>query len=469
MELLIKAVKNNEIDIVKSYLDNGFNINKKNKKGNTILMYQSSIDMMRLLINYGIDVNLKNKLGMTSLMYEVIKGDCVEKIQLLIRSGANIHLKNNDKNTLLMLSLKNGNMNIIKLFNHIKINIKNKNGYNAFMYAVLHNKPNVMEHMEWLLSRGAYINTSNKKGVTPLIISIRNQNIEIVSWLLQHGANVNKKCKRRSPLTYAVSYDNIDIVKLLLAYNAKGKNTLKYAVDNNKYENVKLLLEYECSVQSVCNAFMMAIKRGYIDMIQLIYHDDLLEIKDMNGYTPLLLVVKSAVYSKEDSIYLHVAQFLLEKGANVHVLDNEGNDAFYWACYNMNKNMVALLMHHGSKINHTKVPPYYKMYKILVTYMMDEELYSANKLSNLKETELKYVIKELSYRRYIQKKKIQYYERVLKYIPEHNAVIRYKIGNMGYKITKFDFDKEITQDIVDYLGATPENIQMRVNEYLYQH
>lgn len=418
-------------------------------------MYKPSIEMMKVLIAYGIDVNLRNKRGMNMLMYEVQINKSVEKIQLLIQSGANIYLKDKKKTTILMMAVTSGNMDIITLFDNVNINDKNKNGYTAFMRALRQNRIDIME---WLYSKGACINTVNKKGkthLTPLIIAIKKQHIESVAWLLQHCSNVNKK----SLLKYAVSRDNVDIIKLLLDYGADIKNALNHAVSNNKYENIKILLEYDFLPQTRYDAIIVAITKGYMDIIQLLYDDFLLETKDNDGNTPLLLAVKSSRFPIQ---FTYVAKFLLEKGANVHVLNNGGENAFYWACYNMDKNMIELLMYYGC-IDHGVVPEYFGMHKILVKYMNDDELY------NIKDEEAKYAIKELSNRRIIQKKKVQYYERVLKYIPEHNAAIRYKIGNMGYNITKFDFDKEITQDILKYLDATPLNIQSKVNEYLYEH
>jgi hypothetical protein len=59
-----------------------------------------------------------------------------------------------------------------------------------------------------------------------------------------------------------------------------------------------------------------------------------------------------------------------------------------------------------------------------------------------------------------------YYERVLRGITEHDAAVRFKIGNMGYKICKYYEDKLVTQELLDYLSATPETIDAKVNHYL---
>jgi hypothetical protein len=38
---------------------------------------------------------------------------------------------------------------------------------------------------------------------------------------------------------------------------------------------------------------------------------------------------------------------------------------------------------------------------------------------------------------------------------------------MGYKITKFDFDKVVTLELLDYLSTNVNNIQQKVDQFLY--
>jgi hypothetical protein len=38
---------------------------------------------------------------------------------------------------------------------------------------------------------------------------------------------------------------------------------------------------------------------------------------------------------------------------------------------------------------------------------------------------------------------------------------------MGYKINKYDFDKIVTQELLDYLSADVTNIQQKVDQFLY--
>ncbi|CCG57640.1 ankyrin repeat-containing protein [Brachyspira pilosicoli WesB] len=68
-ESLFLAVKYNNIEEVKSYLDKGANPNAQDEYGFTALMYATLIDIAKLLIEEGTDVNIKDNAGATINVY----------------------------------------------------------------------------------------------------------------------------------------------------------------------------------------------------------------------------------------------------------------------------------------------------------------------------------------------------------------------------------------------------------------
>jgi ankyrin repeat protein len=119
-----------------------------------------------------------------------------------------------------------------------------------------------------LLKRGADIHETDKNGVTPLHHAVRFRSLAAVKTLLEHGANVNKVCRRSgsTPLHRAVTQTGAPgtagrqraaaaIVQLLLAAGADpsirnkvGKRPADYAGDRR----IKALLvgvRAESSVQ----------------------------------------------------------------------------------------------------------------------------------------------------------------------------------------------------------------------------
>jgi uncharacterized protein len=71
-----------------------------------------------------------------------------------------------------------------------------------------------------LLNAGADIESKNEIGETPLVIAGRYYRLDIMSILIDRGANVNAKSELGTPLLYAAEFNYIDIVKKLIAKGA---------------------------------------------------------------------------------------------------------------------------------------------------------------------------------------------------------------------------------------------------------
>nr|MCH9753416.1 ankyrin repeat domain-containing protein [Alphaproteobacteria bacterium] len=70
------------------------------------------------------------------------------------------------------------------------IDIKNKDGYGLLSYAALHQRPDIVRFM---IRRGANLNETNTLKETPLMIAVKNNNLEIVYMLARSGCDVNQK------------------------------------------------------------------------------------------------------------------------------------------------------------------------------------------------------------------------------------------------------------------------------------
>ncbi|WP_295156070.1 ankyrin repeat domain-containing protein [uncultured Brachyspira sp.] len=68
--LFINSVRRNKINDVKLLLDRGADLNIKNNKGNTALMYACLLNhepIVKFLVDKGADLNIKNNEGYTAL------------------------------------------------------------------------------------------------------------------------------------------------------------------------------------------------------------------------------------------------------------------------------------------------------------------------------------------------------------------------------------------------------------------
>jgi ankyrin repeat protein len=88
-QLMLEAILDNNLEVVKSLLDRGTDINSM-MNGGTALMWAAGTDrleMAKLLIDKGADVNAKNQYGGTALIWASNQGH-LELINLLKAHGA---------------------------------------------------------------------------------------------------------------------------------------------------------------------------------------------------------------------------------------------------------------------------------------------------------------------------------------------------------------------------------------------
>jgi ankyrin repeat protein len=81
---------------IEAALKDGADVNTKNNKGETPLMFAASSgnpDLVPLLLSAGADVNAKSDRGSTPLMWAASDGD-PDIVALLLKAGANVNAKN---------------------------------------------------------------------------------------------------------------------------------------------------------------------------------------------------------------------------------------------------------------------------------------------------------------------------------------------------------------------------------------
>ena len=152
-EDLFKAVKNRDIQEIKTLISMGVDINTKDKKvGNTALMYavnRGYPKIVSLLISHGADVNTKNKNGKTPLMVATISG-YPKIVSLLISHGADVNAKDKRKVTPLMYAVYLNNSKLVKLLltHGADVNIETENGSTALDIAIYKHYKNIIYILE---------------------------------------------------------------------------------------------------------------------------------------------------------------------------------------------------------------------------------------------------------------------------------------------------------------------------------
>jgi len=113
---LIKSSSDGHLEVVKSLIDKGADVNVKDSGDWTALIWSSAyehLDIVKYLIGKGADVNAKDNGGYTALMESSSNGH-LEVVKYLIEQGADVNAENKYGWTALMKSSYKGHLEVFK-------------------------------------------------------------------------------------------------------------------------------------------------------------------------------------------------------------------------------------------------------------------------------------------------------------------------------------------------------------------
>ena len=216
------------------------------------------------------------------------------------------------------------------LFNAIK------NGKLDVVRILLRNNPN------WITSK-------DQDGKTPIYHAAESDNVAIVQYLIECGADVNAKSDtERTPLHIAVCRRAEDIIKMLVEYgtdvNAKdsrGTTSLHWAMTRSITEGTAKdrieIARFLISNGADVNARIL----GYL-FTMADYDQD-------NNITPLHLMMTE--FDDDEAQHIQFLQFLVSHGADVNARTKYGNTPLDYAIFENKIEFVQFLLSHGVDVN----------------------------------------------------------------------------------------------------------------------
>ncbi|KAF1453679.1 Ankyrin repeat and protein kinase domain-containing protein 1, partial [Spheniscus demersus] len=212
-----------------------------------------------------------------------------------------------------------------------------------------------VEKVKFLLSCKAHVNSQVVCGYTPLTMAVQKRSLEICSVLIKHDADINMPDDDGwTPLHFAAQNGDDRVVHLLLDHQAQvnaqerdGWTPLHLASQNN-FENVArvlLSLQADSNTQEVDGktALHVAACFGHVSLVKLLASQGAdLEKKQKNHRTPLHVAVERGKF--------RVVHYLLKNGTSVDSLDQNHYSALHPAVVRGKYVICEKLIEYGAKV-----------------------------------------------------------------------------------------------------------------------
>jgi ankyrin repeat protein len=210
---------------------------------------EAGLGVVKALISAKAKLNIVDGVNQTPLMRASETGQFAI-VKELIQAGAEVNKKTKHGETALILAVKDRHVEIVKTLLEAKAdpNVKTDDDQFAALYAAQDGMPESLEILKILGAAKANLNASNI-AYTPLTYAISQDNAELVDVLLSAGADPNSKTQSgHAPLIEALSSPAI-FDRLIQAkanpniLNGSGETALTVAIQDGSLEKVQALIK----------------------------------------------------------------------------------------------------------------------------------------------------------------------------------------------------------------------------------
>lgn len=311
MANIIKAVRNNNIEEVRGLLISTPSLIETWDGDRTLLMVavaEGNIEMVQTLSHYGANVN--KVYGPYYALTMAVERNDFQMVRTLVKLGAKI----NEQSVLDAVAFI-GNVEIFNFLCSNGLVFTLEKGYIALQIASAHGNVDVAQA---LLARGVPT-SGNNEDRPPLIIAIRNGNIDMVN-LLVNNENANALYLNMPPLIWAAKDDKSDIVSILLN---NGANVNQVYIDHDT------------------TALMWAFQRGHINTANVLLQHGADFISDLDQ-------IYQSNHAEGAMLFL---DFINQAGADFNQQNTTGFTTLMWAARTGNINIVNALINIGVNLD----------------------------------------------------------------------------------------------------------------------
>src|SRR5688572_20020582 len=345
------AVQRDDAPMVDLLLRSGANAKAANRYGVTplyIAAVNGNAAILEKLLIAGADPNTTMADGETVLMTTARTGK-VDALKVLIARGADIRKQEPSKGqTALMWAAAENNAAAVKVLVEAGADISERSrsgSFTPFLFAV---RAGHIETSKMLLDLGAKIEDALPDGTSALVLATINAHYELAGLLLDRGADPNAAAQgwtalhqiawsRRHNAGFNLpgpaatgGLDSLDLVRKLVkaGANVNARQT-KEPRDGNRNQQNRI----------GATAFLLAAKSADVPLMRV-----LLEcgadpsIKTNNNTTPLMVAAGVGIWAPGENPGTHeealaAARLILDLGADVNAIDDNGDTALHGAVY----------------------------------------------------------------------------------------------------------------------------------------
>ncbi len=406
---LADAIKKNDRLAARALLEQRADVNAAQVDGMTALhwaVYHDDLEMTKLFVGVGADVQAKSRYGVTPLSIACKNGNA-EIVELLLDAAADPNATLRGGETALMTAARTGRLEPVKalLARGAEVNAKERKGQTALMWAAADGHAAVVDA---LVDAGADFRSPLASGFTPMFFAAREGRTDVVFRLLKAGVGVNDVMQPEktsnvgpkagtSPLILAVENGHFELAAALLEAGADPNDdrcgfTALHAItwvrkplrgDGDpspigsgkltSLELIRSLAAHGADVNSRhtkkhaggsglnrngATPFVLAAETGDIPLLQLLIElGSEPRLSNADNSTPLLAACGVGVLGNGDDSAgteeeaIQAVSLLLELGADINALDDNGNSAMHGAAYNSWTKLVQHLADQGADIN----------------------------------------------------------------------------------------------------------------------
>ena len=351
---LAPACTNGAAAIVKLLLDAGANPNTTTNGGETVLMLAArsgNADVVKALLARGAKPDARERHGQTALMWAAAEGN-TNVVRALMDAGADIKTTLDSGFTAFFLAVREGRLETVRAFLAAGIDV---------------NAPLPRPENGPRVAGGGSYNKGVDRGTSPLLLAVQNGHFDLAVALLDAGANPNDSRSGFTALhtlAWVRKPDSSDNSDPAPAADTSGLTSLEFVREIVKRgADVNFRLSKGAPRQPNTSSriesdgatpFLFAADRSDVPLMRLLVElgaNPLLP--NLNNTTPLMAAAglgttEPLEEAGEESEAVEAVNMLLDIGADINAVNNEGDTAMHGAAYNIYPRVVELLGKRGA-------------------------------------------------------------------------------------------------------------------------